>query len=187
MLPREKKASTPPHWGKMRNDLLIICGSFDSFDAIDCCDSSPVMLQISRKLIQIWTTGGYSWTLFHRMNINTSLIIFVFFFFGTGPGELRMFTYQVLNGTDISCCGAFVIVCVPFLPVTVKPISPGGTVKMTLDVFSEVNRRCQGKISFIVMFQVYTRILTWKPVRCFPRHVFSTNSRATTFIAVFTT
>lgn len=95
-----------------------------------------------------------------------------------------MFTYQVLNGTDISCCGAFVIVCVPFLPVTVKPISSGGTVKMTLDVFSEVNRRCQGKISFIVMFQVYTRILTWKPVRCFPRHVFSTNSRVTTFIAV---
>lgn len=69
--------------------------------------------------------------LFSSMNINTSLIIFVFFF--AGPGEPRMFTYQVLNGSDISCCGAFVIV--PFLPVTEKLISFGGTVKMTLDAF----------------------------------------------------
>lgn len=66
-----------------------------------------------------------------------------------------MFTYQVLNGNDISCCGVFVIVCLAFLPVTVKLISSGRTVKMTLDVFSEFNRSCHGK-TFNVHSCVYS-------------------------------
>lgn len=57
-----------------------------------------------------------------------------------------MFTFHVLNGNDISCCGVFVIVCLPFLPV--KLISSGGTVKMTLDVFLKLIAVVMGKLSF---------------------------------------
>lgn len=65
-----------------------------------------------------------------------------------------MFTYPVLNGADISCCAAFVIVCLPFLPVTVKLISSGGTVKMTLDVFLNLIAVVLGKLSFQSCFHL---------------------------------
>ena len=53
MLPREKKRQPEQTEKKPRNDVLIICRSFESFDALHCYDSSPVMIQISRKPIQI--------------------------------------------------------------------------------------------------------------------------------------
>ena len=43
---------------------------------------------------------------------------------------------------------AISVVIVPFLPVTVKLISSGGTVKMTLDAFLNLIAVVMGKLSF---------------------------------------
>lgn len=78
--------------------------------------------------------------LFSSMNINTSLIIF----FLTGP-----------EGGGLGCLHIkFVIVSLPFLPVTVKLISSGQTVKMTSSqmFFSEFNCGCREKNNNSVLF-----------------------------------
>lgn len=94
--PKRKNMSTWPHWGKMRNNLLIIHRSFDSFHAV----TVVILVLWCRNLNESEPPGAStercSILAFKSMNINTSLNILVLYsLFKQAQGKPRMFTYQV--------------------------------------------------------------------------------------------
>lgn len=129
--PKGKNMSTWPHWGKMRNNLLIIRRSFDSFHAV----TVVILVLWCRNLDESEPPGAStercSTLAFKSMNINTSLNIYSFILYLNrpkgGPGCLH-------TKDDISFCGVFVIVWLTFLPVLGKLIYSEGTVNMILNL-----------------------------------------------------
>lgn len=167
--PKGKNMSTWPHWGKMRNNLLIIRRSFDSFHA----ETVVIPVLWCRNLDESEPPGAStercSTLAFKSMNINTSLNIYSFILYLNrpkgGPGCLH-------TKYDISFCGVFVILWLTFLPVLGKLIYSEGTVNMILN------------LTVFCLFFLFP-LKKWKPKTHFMAFVFLFAQVVQKFIVVF--